>query len=207
MKGHRDLKTGLTAAEERFCIELVKPGTSQADAYRHAFPRAQKWADKTMWEKASRLAADGKVRARVQDLRDQVTAAGIIDAVEVKLLLSRVARADIRKCYREDGTLKSPREIDDETAAGILGFETIEEARGTGKDRKHVAIARKLRFINRVEALDKLMRHYGLYEKDNRQLNNPWKEILDLVDGKYRGLPINEPGLTLRKGKPNAKVL
>jgi len=24
---------------------------------------------------------------------------------------------------------------------------------------------------------------------------NPWKEILDLVDGKYRGLPAKEPGV------------
>lgn len=189
MKGHKDSQTGLTAAEERFCIELVKPGTSQADAYRYAFQKAWKWKDKTVWEKASRLAAKSKVRARARKLLDQVTIAGIIDAVETKLLLSRVARADLRKCYREDGTLKAPHEIDDETAAGILGFETIEEVRGTGKDRKRVAIARKVRLINRVEALDKLMRHYGQYEKDNTQKADVIRQFMEAVSGQSRGLP------------------
>ncbi len=187
MKGHRNRKTGLTVGEERFCVGLVKPGTSQADAYRQAFPRSRKWADKTVWEKASRLAAANKVKARVRELRDQVTAAGIIDATEVKLLLSRVARATIRNCFREDGTLKAPHELDDETAAAILGFETVEE---TKKGGKRVALVRKVKLINKVEALDKLMRHYGQYERDNmQQPENPWREILALVNGKSRGLP------------------
>lgn len=189
MKGHRHPETGLTADEERFCLELVKPGMSQADAYRRAFPRSRKWKDESVQVKASKLAATDKVRLRAKELLAEVTAAGIIDATETKLLLSRVARADLRKCYRADGTLKAPHEIDDETAAGILGFETTEESKGKGKARRRVVLARKVRFANRVDALSLLMRHFGLFEKDNAQKVDMIREFLEAVSGKSRGLP------------------
>jgi len=136
MKGHRDRQSGLTAGEERFCLELIKPGTSQSEAYRCAFPKSRKWAAKTVWARASELAKESKVRGRVRELMDQVAAVGIIDAKESMLLLSRVARADLRKCYREDGTLKAPHEIDDETAAGLMGFETVGRVPGEGERAK-----------------------------------------------------------------------
>ena len=58
----------LTAKQEGFA-QSIADGLSQADAYRTNYS-AEKMADKTIWEKASHLMADGKVAARVAELRD-----------------------------------------------------------------------------------------------------------------------------------------
>jgi phage terminase small subunit len=57
----------LTAKQEAFC-QGIADGMTQAHAYRAAY-NAGKMADKTIWEKASALMADGKVAARVAELK------------------------------------------------------------------------------------------------------------------------------------------
>lgn len=64
-------KQGLTPKREKFAQQIAK-GVSQADAYRAAFKARGK--DKTIHEAASRLAADGKVSARIAALRAPVVA-------------------------------------------------------------------------------------------------------------------------------------
>ena len=70
----------LTAKQEQFVQNIIQ-GMSQADAYRSAY-NCQKMSDKTIWEKASRLLADGKVTARVAELRDQLAKPSIKTAQE-----------------------------------------------------------------------------------------------------------------------------
>jgi len=60
----------LTAKQETFAA-AVASGKTQADAYRLAY-NADKQKDATLWSNASRLMADSKVAARVEDLRKQL---------------------------------------------------------------------------------------------------------------------------------------
>ena len=60
----------LTAKQEQFVKNIID-GMSQADAYRNAYDTSR-MTDKTVHEKASRLMADDKVRARLQELRDKI---------------------------------------------------------------------------------------------------------------------------------------
>jgi phage terminase small subunit len=62
----------LTAKQEAFCQAIVS-GMSQADAYRKAYDAGKMKAD-TIQQAASRLMADSKVSARVQELRAPVVA-------------------------------------------------------------------------------------------------------------------------------------
>lgn len=57
----------LTAKQEAFC-QAIADGLSQAEAYRKAY-NASKSKPETVWSKASELMADGKVAARVAELR------------------------------------------------------------------------------------------------------------------------------------------
>lgn len=68
----------LTAKQELFCQNLIQ-GMSQADAYRSAYA-TKKMSDKTIHEAASRLVADSKISARLQELRDQLTKSTIMTA-------------------------------------------------------------------------------------------------------------------------------
>ena len=60
----------LTAKQEAFAA-AVASGKTQADAYRLAYD-AENMKESTLWSNASRLMADSKVAARVEDLRKQL---------------------------------------------------------------------------------------------------------------------------------------
>ena len=68
----------LTPKQEVFVQNIIK-GMSQADAYRSAYS-AKKMSDKTIHEAASRLMADSKISARVNELRGQVVKETIMTA-------------------------------------------------------------------------------------------------------------------------------
>lgn len=70
----------LTANQEKFVQGIIE-GLSQAEAYRNAYPK-QKNTDKTVWENASRLMSNPKVKARVQELRDLMAKPTIMTAQE-----------------------------------------------------------------------------------------------------------------------------
>lgn len=72
-------KTGLTAAQERYCRERAK-GLEQADAYRKANPRSTA-TRKTQGESASRMERLEPIRRRIAELQAQVDA-GLIPTLE-----------------------------------------------------------------------------------------------------------------------------
>ena len=61
----------LTTRQENFA-QAVAAGKTQAEAYRAAYPRSGGWKDKTVWERASRVAHSDKVAARVAELRREL---------------------------------------------------------------------------------------------------------------------------------------
>ena len=80
----------LTAKQEAF-VKGIIDGMSQADAYRQAYPN-QKASDKTIHENASRLMANPKVLARVEELRKQMMNPTIMSAQERLEYLTRVVQ-------------------------------------------------------------------------------------------------------------------
>jgi transposase len=60
----------LTAKQEAFC-QAIADGLGQADAYRMAYD-AEGMKDSTVYPKASRMMNEGKIRARVDELKAQV---------------------------------------------------------------------------------------------------------------------------------------
>jgi phage terminase small subunit len=68
----------LTAKQEQFAQNIIK-GMRQADAYRSAY-NTSRMTDKTIHEKASRIANDDKVRARITELRGQISTENIMTA-------------------------------------------------------------------------------------------------------------------------------
>jgi phage terminase small subunit len=94
----------LTAKQEQF-VKGIIDGMSQADAYRYAYDTSR-MADKTVHEKASRLMSDGKVRARVQELRGQMMTPSIMSAQDRLEWLTELIQSD------EEGTGDKLKAID-----------------------------------------------------------------------------------------------
>lgn len=75
--------------------------------------------------------------------------------------LAKLAYFDLRQLYREDGSLKDPREWDDATAAAVASVEVFEEFAGKRKDRKQIGHTKKVKTWDKNRALDMLLRHLG----------------------------------------------
>lgn len=138
-------------------MEVVKPNSTQAGAYRIAYPRSKKWQDRSVWNKASMLAAKDRVRSRINDLRSQIEYSSIMDINEALVILTKVGRADSRKCYNQDGSIKLPHEIDDDTSLGLMEIQTVEQA-GEGKV---ITRGHRIKMIKRTEAIEKILKYHA----------------------------------------------
>jgi phage terminase small subunit len=163
---------GLTPQQEAFAV-AVSSGLSLSDAYRKAYPRSVNWKQETVHEKASRLASNAKVSARIAQLRAAVEKASVIEAARVLGEVARLALSDIGMVWNEkENRIKLPNELDPETRAAVASFEMDKDG------------MIKYRFWDKNAAIEKIMKHLGLYEKNNDQKNDPYKELLASLSGR-----------------------
>lgn len=181
----------LTSQQEMFAL-AVASGKSQSDAYRDAYPKSKKWKPESVHENASALMRHTKVRTRVAEFRQQIADEQIASAQQVLLEASRIALFDPRKLFREDGSPKPISELDDDTAAALAGLDVHEEYANRGDERVFVGYTKKYKVADKNSALEKLFRHHGLYELDNKQKTDPLSELLKSISG--AALPVVQMG-------------
>lgn len=80
----------LTAKQEKFVQSIVLDNMNLSDAYRSAY-NADKMSDKTVNEKASLLAGEDKIRARILELRQQAMTPKVMNAQKRREKLTELA--------------------------------------------------------------------------------------------------------------------
>lgn len=118
---------------------------------------------------AARLLGDVRVSGLVAQLTAEHGRMTGLTTERVLREVERLAFSDTRKLYRDDGSMKDPSEWDDDTAAAVGGVEVVEEWQGKGDERELVGHTKKVKIWDKGAALDKAMKHLGLYERDNAQ--------------------------------------
>jgi phage terminase small subunit len=155
----------LTDAEEAYCAARAIPGTTQEAAWRKAHP-GTKAKLATIKTEASRLERRPHIQARINALKLPLIRKHQLNAERVSEELARLAFFNPKSVYREDGSPIPVHELEDDTAAAVASVEH-------GKD------GLKLKFWDKNSAIDKAMRHLGMFEKDNaRQQENLRVEVV-----------------------------
>jgi phage terminase small subunit len=88
----------LTAKQEKFAQSVALENMNYSDAYRSAY-NTERMTDKTVNEKASLLKDEGKIKARIKELREASTTPKVITAQKRKEWLTEVVndpKIDIR---------------------------------------------------------------------------------------------------------------
>lgn len=155
----------LTPAHQRFVDEyivhfnatkawLAVPGVSSSEAA--ARSTASTLLTKPNIQRAiqERIAASGE-RSKLEVTKDRILQE-----------IARLAFFDIRKLYREDGTMKNPDELDDDTAAALSEFTIHEMFEGYGDERELVGFAKKAKPYDKGKHLEMLMKHLGLLKEE-----------------------------------------
>lgn len=167
---------GLTPQQEHFAQLVASGDCSQANAYRQAYPASRKWKAESVHEKASHLAADVKVGARIESMRLAAAEKAGLRAVEVAREIRRIAFSDVSKIIDPvTGRVKLPHELDEDTRRAVSAFEIDDLGRI------------KYKFWDKNSALDKAMRHLGLYEKDHTQATAGLAALRDALVGAVVG--------------------
>ncbi len=82
----------LNSRQESFA-RYIAEGLTQTEAYRKAYPNNHS-ADKTIWGRASNLAASPNVKARIDELRARLAEESIMTAQERLIWLSNIIKSD-----------------------------------------------------------------------------------------------------------------
>lgn len=131
------------------------------------------YSEKSAHAQGCRLLKDVKIQAEIAE-RTQVVLAKAEIATELTLEnilreLGRIALFDPRRILKGDGTMLDPGDWPDDVAAAVGGLEIMEEFEGRGADRERVGFVKKLKFWDKNSAIEKAMKHFGAFEKDNAQ--------------------------------------
>lgn len=150
----------LTKLEEEFCWAYAET-YSTGESYFRANPDSK--ASRAMARSyGAALLRKPHIRRRIYDIRQPALAQAGITLERTIKELGRVAFADARNLLNKNGGLKKLADLDDDTAAALNGIDT----KGAGKDIGRVV---GVKMADKVSALDKLMKHFGGYERDNAQ--------------------------------------
>lgn len=145
----------LTAKQQLFANEyLVDLNATQA-AIRAGY------SAKTAQEQSSRLLSNVMVQRFIEAGRQKTAEKLEITREMVAKEYQKLAFADPRKFFREDGTVKHPTELDDDTAAALASFEVLEEFEGQGPNRYQIGDTKKIKWTDKKAALDSLCRMLG----------------------------------------------
>ena len=155
--------TGLTEKQEKFALAYFRCGNA-SEAYREAY-NAKNMKPESVNRAAKTLIDNSKIAARVAELRNASAELAEINDAEILREAKRLALSDIRGLFNADGSVKEPKDWPDAVAAAVASIEVFEEF----SDSDKVGYTKKLKFWDKNAALEKLMKHRGLFEKDNKQ--------------------------------------
>lgn len=122
-----------------------------------------------------------EIAAAIERLRNEHAKNTGLTVERVLTEAMRLAFFDIRKLTDADGNPLPINQLDDDTAAAIQGLELATE-RMRGDEEGAETVVRKYKVADKNSALERLFKHLGLFEKDNKQ-NNPGEAMSAFIAG------------------------
>ena len=159
----------LTVKQERFVEEyLVDLNATQA-AIRAGY------SSKTAYAIGQQNLKKLEIQTAIQEAMDKRSKRVEVTQDRVLLEYARLAFFDPRKLFMENGKPKDINQLDDDTAAALVGLDVLEEYEGAGESREFVGYTKKYKLANKLGALDSLGKHLGMFDVrsgEGREKNN-----------------------------------
>lgn len=168
----------ITDKEEIFC-QAVVAGKSDTDAYKEAYS-TERMKPVSINRMAHRLRQKVKITSRIAFLRQEATRAAVITESQVLAEAARIGFSDPRKLFDDDGNILPVKQWSDALAAAVKSIKVTSRKTITETDSENHSVITETAVVevamwDKNSALEKLFKHMGLYEKDNKQ-RNPFAE-------------------------------
>lgn len=149
----------LTDKEARFCDEyLIDLNATQA-AIRAGY--SEKSAGVIGFETLKKP----KVQERIQALQKNIAERNGVTQDRIIKELARIAFVDIASMFQDDGTLKPMSELTEEQTRAIGSIKEFSYTYGDGSEKA----TKEFKLNDKLSAIEKLMKHLGMFDEDNRQ--------------------------------------
>jgi phage terminase small subunit len=151
----------LTAKQEMFCNEyLIDLNATQA-AIRAKYPK------KTARQMGTENLSKPVIQDRISQLQRQLQKDCDVTPADVINELKKIGFANIQDCISDDNEIVDISKIPKDKAAAIESVQS--DIRHDGGKSKGYTEKVKVKFHSKVQALENIGKHLGIFEKDNKQ--------------------------------------
>lgn len=138
-----------------------------------------------------RLITDDKIQALIQERRLEAQKRTEITLDRVLQEMAKIAFSDLRKVLGPEAVLLDPSEWDDETAGAIASLEVVTVP--AGKDAEGnptIERVHKIKFWDKMAALDKLGKHLGLADRSAEKQTDTLAAAIREINARGSAAPI-----------------
>lgn len=153
----------LTEKQKKFCEEYLVDLNALQAAIRAGY--SEKTAGAIGHENLNKPEIQLYIQARQKKLQSNTG----ITQERVLQEYARIAFADPRRFFLDDGSLREVTTLDDNEAAILSSIETEKEALKDGDKLVGETVTKKIKFWDKLKALEALGKHLGIFDKDNAQ--------------------------------------
>lgn len=125
------------------------------------------------------LTQNRKIAARIAELRAIAADKACVSAARVLEEVARIGLFDPADIFDADGKLLPIHKMPPKARAAISYIE-VEEI---GIQGVVIGSLKKIKICDKNSSLEKLMKHLGMFEKDNKQKSDPLRDLLKEIDG------------------------
>lgn len=158
-----------------FCLEYVRNGFNGQQAV-----IAAGFSPNGAGTKANQLMNTPEIKKVIELIKKDISYRIGVSAVDIAREYQRIGFSDVRKIFDEQGNLIQIHDIGPDSASSIQSIEIYEEFAGSGEDRKSIGFTKKIKFHNKIDALDKLAKMLGV-DVEKRDKDNDLKPNLPFV--------------------------
>ena len=166
------LESGLSEQQERFCNEYLIDLNGTQAAIRAGY------SERSAHVHASRMLTKAKIVDRLSQLRAELAKSKRITPERVVEEFQKLALFDVRKLYHGDGTPKAITDLDDDTAAAIVGLDAVM----VGNADMGVGQVLKYKLASKQSALESLAKIFGMQSPERIEHSGPNGGPIEVVD-------------------------
>lgn len=170
----------LTEKQERFCQAYIEFG-DKSKAYREAYD-ADAMNSNSVAVEANKMFKDPNISLRVEELQKEIRERNKVKIDDVLGYLADMIKFDIAEIYNEDGRLKSIHDIPKPHREMIASVKVYEDFMSVDGSKEKIGETKEVKLLNKLDVIEKFMKHFGAYEKDNSQKTGSTVTIFQLPD-------------------------
>jgi phage terminase small subunit len=172
------LAPSLNIQQRIFCLEYIRNGFNGLQA-----AIAAGYSPNGAGTRANNLLQVPEIQKLIASLKNEISHRVGISAIDIAREYKRIGFSDVRQIFDEQGNLIRIKDIGPDSASSIQSIEIYEEFAGNGEDRKMIGYTKKIKFHNKIDALDKLAKMIGadVQKKDNPSTPQNTPFVIEVV--------------------------